>query len=416
MGGKSMNSGNSDAAAPVTSAARVGELDVLRGFALLGVLVVNIMSWLVYPWFATEAQTDALVVTQADENAQFMMMWLGADKANTLFAFLFGVGFAVQMERLEGRGADFQRIYRRRLFVLLAFGLVHLLFFWPFDILHLYALAGFMLLAVRRVSDRVLLSVGLILAFAARPVIAFVLEETGISGPAFKASFNDAAIMERANETSLFGLSGEFFEIGVFGWMASGYILAWLFYAFGRFLLGAYVARKGWIQRSGELLSGWRKVALICLPLGLAGQFVAAAIDLETWEWSAQLEWAHAWVHYPTVPLIAAGYIATLILIFHSPAKPLALVFAPVGRMALTNYVTQSFVIGFLAYKAAGGPALAGNAGPALLIGIAFAIYAAQTVFSHFWLSRFAYGPLEWCWRTLTYGEAPKMRREALPA
>ena len=110
-----MNSGNSDAAAPVTSAARVGELDVLRGFALLGVLVVNIMSWLVYPWFATEAQTDALVVTQADENAQFMMMWLGADKANTLFAFLFGVGFAVQMERLEGRGADFQRIYRRRL-------------------------------------------------------------------------------------------------------------------------------------------------------------------------------------------------------------------------------------------------------------------------------------------------------------
>lgn len=116
------------------------------------------------------------------------------------------------------------------------------------------------------------------------------------------------------------------------------------------------------------------------------------------------------------MPLIAAGYVATLILIFHSPAKPLALVFAPVGRMALTNYVTQSFVIGFLAYKAAGGPALAGNAGPALLIGIAFAIYAAQTVFSHFWLNRFAYGPLEWCWRTLTYGEAPKMRRVALPA
>ena len=394
----------------MTSSARVGELDVLRGFALLGVLVVNITAWLSYPWFATEAQADALIVSSADANAEFLVRWFGADKANTLFAFLFGVGFWVQMERLEGRGANFQRIYLRRLFVLLTFGLVHLFFFWPFDILHLYALAGFLLLAVRRVSDRVLLLVGLALAFAARPVISFIMEEAGISGPAFKAIFNDTVIAERLGASSLPELSGRFADISLVVWFGGGLILAWLFYAFGRFLLGAFVARKGWIQRSTELLPGWRKCAMICLPLGMIGQFFATAIDLETWAWTEQWEWAESWLHYPSVPLIAAGYVSTLIVIFHSPAKPLAHVFAPVGRMALTNYVMQTFIIGFVGYQSAGGPGLAGNAGPALLVGIAFAVFAAQTVFSHLWLTKFAYGPLEWCWRALTYGEAPQMR------
>ena len=406
-----MSNSASSAAAPVTSAARVGELDVLRGFALLGVLTVNISYWLIYPWFATEAQAEALVVTAADANAQFLVRMFGADKANTLFAFLFGVGFWVQMERLEARGANFQRIYMRRLFVLLAFGLCHLLLVWPFDILHLYAIAGFGLLAMRGVSNKVLLIVGLILAFAARPVISTIIDAAGISGPRFAAAFSDEAIQARESASTLVELSGEFTQIGLYTWFGSGLMVAWLFYAFGRFLLGAYVARRGWIQRSAELLPNWRKAALICLPLGLAGQFVATAIDLETWPAFEALGWAHDFIHYPTVPLIAVGYVATLIVIFHSRLKPLALVFAPVGRMALTNYVMQTFIIGYLAYASAGGPSLAGAAGPAQLAGIGIAVFAGQTLFSHLWLTQFAYGPLEWCWRALTYGQMPKMRR-----
>lgn len=411
-----MSNSASSAAAPVTSAARVGELDVLRGFALLGVLTVNISYWLIYPWFATEAQAEALVVTAADANAQFLVRMFGADKANTLFAFLFGVGFWVQMERLEARGANFQRIYMRRLFVLLAFGLCHLLLVWPFDILHLYAIAGFGLLAMRGVSNKVLLIVGLILAFAARPVISTIIDAAGISGPRFAAAFSDEAIQARESASTLVELSGEFTQIGLYTWFGSGLMVAWLFYAFGRFLLGAYVARRGWIQRSAELLPNWRMAALICLPLGMAGQFAATAIDLETWPMLEDWGWAHDWIHYPSVPLIAVGYVATLIVIFHSRLKPLALVFAPVGRMALTNYVMQTFIIGYLAYEAAGGPALAASAGPALLATIALVVFAAQTLFSHIWLAYFAYGPLEWCWRALTYGEAPRMRHEPVPA
>lgn len=403
-------------AAPVSAAARIGELDVLRGFALLGVLIVNITSWMADPWFATAAQAKALIATTSDVNAEFLVRWLGAGKANTLFAFLFGVGFWVQMDRLEARGANFQRIYLRRLLVLLAFGTVHLLFFWPFDILHLYALAGFLLLAMRRVSDRVLLIAGLVLALAAKPAFGFLFKETGISVSAFKTIANDTAILERYNEATLIGLSGRFFDIGIFGWIGGGIIIGWLFYALGRFFLGAYVARKQWIHRSAELLVGWRRAALICLPLGLAGQFLATAIDLETWAWTEQWQSAKDWVHFPTLLLLAAGYVSALILIFHSPAKPLALAFAPVGRMALTNYVMQTFIIGFLGYQSAGGPGLAGNTGPAVLVAIAFAVFAAQTVFSHLWLARFAYGPLEWAWRVLTYGEAPKMRRSFVMA
>ena len=87
-----------------------------------------------------------------------MLRWLVADKANTIFAFLFGLGFYLQMQRLQLRGVDFERLYKRRLTVLLFIGFLHLFFVWTWDILHLYALAGFILLPLRRLSNRAICS------------------------------------------------------------------------------------------------------------------------------------------------------------------------------------------------------------------------------------------------------------------
>lgn len=91
-----------------------------------------------------------------------------------------------------------------------------------------------------------------------------------------------------------------------------------------------------------------------------------------------------------------------IIVLFHSPARAIVSIFAPVGQMALTNYVLQSLLIAFVSYQSFGGPALAGRAGPASLLTIALLAFSVQIVMSHFRLKRFAFGPLEWCWRALT--------------
>ena len=84
--------------------------------------------------------------------------------------------------------------------------------------------------------------------------------------------------------------------------------------------------------------------------------------------------------------------------------------FAASGRMALTNYLTQSFVIAFVLFGVGPGLALAGKIGTTALLGIVIVTYAAQVLFSRWWLGRFAYGPMEWVWRALTYGKMPRMR------
>src|SRR6188768_4291363 len=132
--------------APVTPAERVEVMDVLRGVALFGVFLMNMAPFAGTPIMATEQQLLSLPTAGYDFALLDVLRWLVMDKANTIFAFLFGLGFYVQMQRLEARGADFERLYRRRLTVLLVIGFLNLFFLWTWDILHLYALAGFILL------------------------------------------------------------------------------------------------------------------------------------------------------------------------------------------------------------------------------------------------------------------------------
>ena len=133
------------AAGPVRARDRVLEMDVLRGIALFGVFLVNMVGFCGAGLMATDQQLMALPTAALDGMLRNLMHWLVSGKANTLFAFLFGLGFYLQMQRAQARGADFDRIYLRRLTVLLVLGVVHTLFFWVWDILNLYALAGFVL-------------------------------------------------------------------------------------------------------------------------------------------------------------------------------------------------------------------------------------------------------------------------------
>ena len=414
-----MSGGPEQVAAPVAVANRVEIMDVLRGVALFGVFLMNMVPFAGTPIMATEEQLLGLPSGAFDFALLDVLRWLVADKANTIFAFLFGLGFYLQMQRLQFRGADFEALYKRRLTVLLCIGFVHLFFVWTWDILHLYALAGFVLLPLRRLSNRDLLGIGIILGLIGRTGQKTLAEFfpagswTGLPGG---YSDSDILLRQQISESGdYFGVVANFFDWVFVDYLASGMIFGWMSYVLGRFLIGAWVGRHGWIERAREFLPGWRRVRDWGLLIGLPAEAAAVMLSEASWvpEWEHR-EFYGEFLHLFAVPVLATGYVAVLVVAFEGGrGRSLLAPFAAVGRMALTNYLLQSLVIGFVLLGVGPGLALAGKIGTTAVTGIVVAFFALQTIVSRWWLSHFAYGPVEWVWRALTYGERPAMKLSA---
>jgi uncharacterized protein len=401
--------------APLGVDGRIQIMDVLRGVALFGVFLVNFTSFAGAPIMATELQLLSLPSAPFDFALAEVLEWLFVDKANTLFAFLFGLGFYVQMQRLEVRGVDFEALYRRRLSVLLVIGTVHFFFVWTWDILHLYALAGFLLLPLRRLSNRALIVAGIVLAAFGRTTQK-ALAEFGPDGSwtGLPGGYADSDVLLRqqlSEDGDYLGIVGNFFEWVFVDYIASGLILGWLCYALGRFLIGAWVGRKEWIARAADFLPAWRRTMRWALLTGLVTDGLATMLAHSTWlpEWEHREFLADA-LHLLAVPVLATGYVAAVVVAYQcGVGRWLLAPFAAVGRMALTNYLTQSLVFGFVLFGVGPGLALVGKIGTTAIVGIVVVFFTLQVVFSRWWLGRYGFGPAEWLWRALTYGERPVM-------
>ena len=378
----------SEAVAPITAKDRVGELDVLRGFALLGVMTINLWEFGGESVTITADQLAALPNAALNSSIEFWLRLFVSDKANTLFACLFGMGFWIQMERLEARGAPFRSIYFRRAGILLIFGWLHFFLLFSWDVLHVYGIAAFILLFSRKLSARTMLVVGGALLLFAKPLISGVFEWSGVSVTLDAITSADSEVLARqaaAQSGDFVTFMGLMAENNWLGWIMNGGPVAWIAYATGRFYIGAWIARKGWIQNAENAEPGTTLSAISA--------------------WGGIL-------HALATPLIAIGYGCALILLFNGrSAKWLVAPFGAVGRMALTNYVLQSIAIVLILTGVGPGLALAGKAGIATFLPLVAIFYGAQVLISNFWLKRFSYGPLEWVWRALTYGERPAMRR-----
>ena len=410
------------AAGPVRARDRVLEMDVLRGIALFGVFLVNMVGFCGAGLMATDQQLMALPTAALDGMLRNLMHWLVSGKANTLFAFLFGLGFYLQMQRAQARGADFDRIYLRRLTVLLVLGVVHTLFFWVWDILNLYALAGFVLYALRRASDRVLLLGGVLLATFSLTAHEALLEYAGLADWHGHASPNgDEAVLARQAAGlagDYWGLVRVFWEFTLVDWLLTGAILGWLGHALGRFMIGAWVGRRGWLQDVVAHLPGFRRVLRWTLPTGLILGGIGHLVG-EYGESGRLPAWAYweilgAALHHVALPVLATGYLCAIVVGLHTTlGHRLLAPFAWPGRMALSNYVGQSLIYGFVLFGVGPGLSLAGGIGTSTVMAIVVVAYAAQVAFSRWWLARFRYGPLEWVWRGLTYGRWPAWRIDA---
>ena len=400
-------------AQPTSSGERVILLDALRGFALFGILLVNLLSF-TGDGFLPDAERAHLFGSSAAATVEFMLEWLVTGKFYSLFSLLFGIGFALQLGRLEARGEGVGR-YVRRLLILFGFGVAHLLLLWMGDILALYALMGLVLILFRRASDRALL-IGAMLLWLAPVLWAAAMVELGFRPG---RSLFDAAMMTfqalsiDASQGPLPIWSGGSWLLLVKSHFAEIFIrysdlIAQLRPAkvLAMFLLGLWVGRRMLYVRLDEYAPLLRKVTLAGLGVGLPVSAVGAWLVLNPPHGPETLDHLYQAIAYSLgVPSLALGYAAGFALLWRTAARRTLGRLAPAGQMALTNYIGQTLIQILIFYGVGFG--LIGKVSNAWIPLIAILIFAAQLIFSRLWLARFRFGPLEWLWRALTYGRRP---------
>lgn len=402
-------------AVPVSQTERIAEVDVLRGVALFGVLTMNFVGFAGAFILSTETQLAALPTAAVDRVTTFLVEWLIGDKANTLFATLFGLGFYIQLRRSEGK-PGFVRRFSRRLFWLLVFGWFNALFLWIWDILNLYALAGFFLLLMRNWQARTLAVFGLVAAMYSDKLQQAIIAAAGLPPLVPHSQYADAAVLARqqiARTGSYPEIVASFAQWTWTEWIAGGLLIAWIVYALGRFALGAAIGRSGLLDAIPRYLPLLRRIAWIALPLGLVAAFLARALGnglIGSGEGWRMLGGA---LRSPAALILVAGYASAIVVAYQQGAgRKFFGWFGPVGQMALTNYLVQGFIYAFVLFGVGPGLALAGRIGSTAVLAICIAFFAAQIVVSRLWMARYRFGPMEWLWRWLTYGGArPPMRR-----
>jgi len=425
-------------AGPVPRQERVEALDVARGIAVLGVLVMNIwafagpQAFFDYP-FAIADRAGAPVATWVVIHTLF------EGSQRTLLSLLFGAGALLFMTRQESKGppGTARGTWYRRTFVLIAFGLVNAyLFMWPADILFVYGLAGLCLFPLRKLRTPVLLAI--VLAALTVPAVLRGVEVGQLreleaassqqpgSEAANAAASAWAAELKKARPSPADAemvddirtmQTGGFVDIFVRQAKVSVILQTivavkwWFLDALAMMILGMVLCRSGILTRQFPL-SRYAALSATGFVIGL---------PLAIWQTSTLLA---SDFHPVTVEItkltydvrrlaMALGYLG-LILWFSHSARGLAIrrALAAVGRMALTNYLTQSILCALIFYGF--GLGLYGRLTGYQLYGVVALIWALQLAWSSWWLKRYQIGPFEWVWRSLTYRRRLGAKQELL--
>lgn len=404
-------------AIPLLVAQRNHGLDVLRGLAILGVLIANYTEMVSYGVVATEGQLMAMPTADLDAVIDSFVAIFVTDKASATLSFLFGVGFFLFCQRLEETGATVTRIYMQRLGALLALGLAHLFLVWTWDILTVYALAGILLLLTRRMKTWMVLALAL-------SVLAF--EQQLFSGhmttadAAWSVSQADVDYDYPVRRLQAYSQAGDYLALvryfgqDTFATFLDGSFLSGVVHVTAFMLLGAFIGRIGILMQPSRYRKMFGRGAMLALPLGVFMEvwvYLIANGEIGSGISSGPIinEVFHISVVAST-PLMAMGYMCcALYLLQNRVFSPVLQVFVPVGRMALSNYVAQSFFAGFILFGVGPGLGLAGQVGSSFMLMIGLCFFAFQIGVSHVWLRHFSHGPLEWAWRKATYaGQNPR--------
>ena len=401
-----------DLPGPTLGSQRLDLLDALRGFALSGVLMANLVAFSSYFFLSGEASA-ALPTAAVDRLLDPAIGILVSGKFISLFSLLFGVGFALQMQRNAARDEGVRR-YLRRLGVLLVIGLLHAALWWG-DILRYYAVLGLLLLPLARLRPRTLATLGIVLVVLPHPSLSAWFAGSG-PPPATQDQAYAAALAAFSSHDLATMLRGN--------WQFNSWWVPvhWglLPSISGCMLVGAALGNSGVLRDPARHALFWKRL-LLAFPIGLALAFFVKLGDY------GRLPMQAAWLdndagrmllrelNQATALVLALGYAAVFVWLFARPAwRRWMQHLAPVGRMALSNYLTQTLVGIALFYGV--GLRLGPSYGLVGVVVVWALLFGAQIVFSRWWLARFRFGPAEWAWRSLTYGQWQPMRPQPRPA
>jgi uncharacterized protein len=398
---------------PVLRQERIETIDILRGVAILGILVVNLsMRGFSLPEGLRAHELWPNIVDRAVET---LILFFADQQFITLFAFLFGLGLAEQMMRADAGGARFLPLYLRRLGVLFLIGLAHFLLLWDGDILHAYATDGVILLLFLRRSRKTLLASAavvlciplLFFGFTTRYAITGQVNPYAMNWMEYEDLAEDRQTIEEARRVYSRGTYAEMikFRAGGLGEFLPGtddaYILA-------GFLLGLYAGRRGIFHDVSAHLGFIRRVRRWGLMIGVAGSAVFVIGESNPSTTSVMHNVGRMFLVF-AAPAMSLFYASNIILLTRGEAWRRRLApLASVGRMALSNYLLQSLICTTIFYSY--GLALFCKVRPSLGLLLTIIIWLIQIPLSVWWLRRFQFGPIEWLWRSLTYWQRQPMR------
>ncbi len=383
---------------PVSRAERIEAIDALRGLALFGVLMVNLVTEFrvsIFAQFLPEpppgTSWDSLVMAFVSTGLEM--------KAFSLFSLLFGVGLAIQFERLQTR-SDRLVLLLRRMAVLLLFGLIHLFLIWNGDILTEYAVVGLMVVPLLFAPRWALgaLSALFLTFYAAMPLLRLPIPFPG----------HHWIVQHVTQANAAYGHGGYAEAVSFNIQEVRSLVPLHLFVlprTLGLFTLGAWLWRIGVFRAQRSRDFAWCGVlgvgfgVLLTLATGTGGLLRQPGLG------------PAAAVSDQIAPIVLALGYAGIILLLAAGGRTKRMVVwaAPLGRTAFTNYVLQSVIFGWIFYGY--GLGLFGRLAPAPTFALGVTVYAAQAIVSALWLRHFQFGPMEWLWRALMYGHRPPLRR-----
>ncbi|MBK8727428.1 MAG: DUF418 domain-containing protein [Holophagaceae bacterium] len=387
---------------PVAPAARLLQLDVLRGLALLGVLLVNLDVFNGAMWARDAKLPVALGWGGAVAEAVVRIFLEG--KAAALLGLLFGAGLAIQLEGADRKGRGYTAFALRRVGALALFGLAHSLLLWNVDILLDYALISLMVLPFLRLRPgRILWAIPVLLAVSLAIALPFL--------PLLKSLEQDAV--------GFYNLGLAHYGAGT--WLEALKYRSWEFlHVLGPqrltsrlpallpfFILGVYFWKKGFLSEPERHRATLRALFLACFVLGLLANLLPQATLHATVAGIPQpFRALIKLTAFFARPALTVGYAAGILLLLQgATGRRILGVFAPLGRMALTQYLLQSVVCTwvFNGY----GLGLYGKVSVSACLAGGLVFFALQVWSSRLWLARFPVGPAEWLWRRLSYGPKP---------
>lgn len=410
-------------AAPARAAERIEALDVIRGLAVLGILVMNIISFgKIAGAYMNPTATGPL------DGADSLVWWfshlLFDMKMMSLFSMLFGAGIVLFSSRLAERGARSGILHYRRMAVLLLIGLAHAYLLWHGDILVAYALCGMALYPLRRLSPRVLLILGVILLSIASGIflaaglsmqgmeaetddpeaIAFVAEMEAMWTPTPQQVEEEVTAIRGSWLDSLPFRAAFAFE------MQTEMFLFWgLWRVSGLMLLGMALFKVGFL--TGRCSRGTYLVILLAFGLGGLALVLLGAWQniVRGWTWQYSLFAGSQFNYWGSVAVALAWASAAALWVNSGKLRTGIGTLAAVGRMAMTNYLMQTILC--TAFFYGWGLGYFERLSRAELLGVVAVVWALQLAWSPLWLRYFRFGPAEWAWRSATYGRLQPMRR-----